>query len=76
MLPVFQNKLDADLSVAIMLGPESLECWRAAGYELHTNFVARVIVVRLLLTDKKDNQLGLFLILAYAPVGKADDAIW
>ena len=62
--------------VAIILGPESLECWRAAGYELHTDFGARVIAVRLLLNDKKNNEIGMFLISAYAPVGKDDDVIW
>ena len=61
--------------VAIMLGPESLECWRAAGYELHTDFGARVIALRLLLSDKKNNEIGMFLISAYAPGSKDDDAI-
>ena len=28
--------------VAIMLGPESMELWKAAGYELHTDFGAEL----------------------------------
>ena len=37
---------------------------------------ARIIAVRLLIEDSKNNQVGLFLVSAYAPVGKEDDSVW
>ena len=62
--------------VAIVLGQEGFECWKAAGFEVHKDLGARIIAVRLLIEDSKNNQVGLFLVSAYAPVGKEDDSVW
>ena len=40
------------------------------------NFGGRIIAVRLQLQDEKGGDVGLFLVSAYAPVGKADDSKW
>ena len=62
--------------VAIALGQEGFECWKAAGFELHNNFGARLIAMRLIVSDCKNNEVGLYIISAYAPVGNDDDVIW
>ena len=62
--------------VAIVLGQEGFECWKAAGFEVHKDLGARIIALRLLIEDSKNNQVGLFLVSAYAPVGKEDDSVW
>ena len=62
--------------VCIVLSPEALLSWKASGYELHNDFGARVMGIRLLLKDNKDNDVGLFLISAYAPIGSAKQPLW
>lgn len=62
--------------VAIALSPDGVSAWKAAGGETHTDLGARVMAVRLLLKDRKNKDVGVFLISAYAPVGNASDDVW
>ena len=62
--------------VAIALNPDGVTAWKAAEYEKHTDLGARVIAIRLLLKDHERRDIGLFLVSAYAPVGKATDSEW
>ena len=65
-----------DRGVAIALNPDGVTGWKAAEYEKHTDLGARVIAVRLVLKDHERRDIGLFLVSAYAPVGKATDGEW
>ena len=62
--------------VGIVLSRKGIEAWKKAGSVLHNDFGGRIIAVRLLLQDEKGGDVGLFLVSAYAPVGKADDLKW
>ena len=62
--------------VAIVLGQEGFESWKAAGFETHNDFGARVIAIRLIVSDCKNNEVGLYLVSTYAPVGNAEDSVW
>ena len=62
--------------VGIVLSKKGIEAWKKAGSILHNDFEGRIIAVRLLLQDEKGGDVGLFLVSAYAPVGKADDLKW
>ena len=62
--------------VAIALSPDAIAAWRAAGSELHNDIGARVIAIRLLVKDHKDNDVFVFLVSAYAPVSTATDVVW
>ena len=59
---------------AIALSSEAQAAWRLAGSELHVDFGARMIAIRLLVKDEKGIELYLFLVSAYAPVSTAPDS--
>ena len=62
--------------VAIVLSPRAVESWKAAGSISHNDLGARLVVVRLLVKDAENREVGLFLISAYAPIGSADNNVW
>ena len=62
--------------MAICLNSDGIHAWKAAGSESHTDLGARVVAIRLLLSDSSKKDVGIFLISAYAPVGNAPDVIW
>ena len=62
--------------VAIVLGPQGVDAWRAAGSVVHSDLGARVIAARMIVQDIHKRDVGLFLISAYAPVGVADADEW
>ena len=66
----------SEQGVCIVLSPEALHSWKASGFEIHNDLGARVMGIRLLMKDNKNNDVGLFLISAYAPVGSAKQPLW
>ncbi|XP_066924694.1 uncharacterized protein [Clytia hemisphaerica] len=62
--------------VSIVLNADGDAAWKAGSYEKHTNFGARVVAIRLLLTDHQKKDVGVFLVSAYAPVGNAPEGQW
>ena len=62
--------------VAIALSPLAVKYWEAGGSEKHTDLGARVIGVRLLMSDKRNKEVGIFLVSAYAPVGVESQELW
>ena len=61
---------------AIALSHEAIEEWKGAGSELHIDLEARLIAIRLLVKDNKDNDVYVFLVSAYAPVSTAPYTVW
>ena len=59
--------------MGILLSPDRVSAWKAAGMETHTDLGARIIAVRLLLRDHQNRDLGVFLVSAYAPIGNAPE---
>ena len=47
-----------------------------ASSELHNDFGACIIAIRLLLKDIHNKDVSVFLVSAYAPVGNAPDDVW
>ena len=62
--------------VGIALNPCGVEAWKAGGCVLHNDFGPRMIAIRLLLRDSHKNNVGVFLVSAYAPVSSESDAVW
>lgn len=62
--------------VGIALSEKAVAAWKAAGSQVHNDFGARVIAVRLLVKDNRNREVGVFLVSAYAPVGNADQHVW
>ena len=62
--------------VGIVLNASGVDAWRAGGYELHNDFGARIIAVRLLLRDIYKRDVAVFLVSAYAPVSSEPDSVW
>lgn len=62
--------------VAICLNPDGVDAWNAAGLETHSDLGPRVLAIRLLLRDKHNRDVGVFLVSAYAPVGNAPEHTW
>ena len=62
--------------VGIVLNQEGISAWKAAGYEKHIEYGARIIAIRLCIKDKHKRDVGVFLVSAYAPVGNAPDNVW
>ena len=62
--------------VAIALSPLAVSYWEAGGSEVHTDLGARVIGLRLSMTDKKNKEVEVFLVSAYAPVGVGSQEVW
>ena len=65
-----------DLIQRLLYFPEATTAWKAAGSELHNDFGARMIAIRLLVKDNMDNDVFVFLVSAYAPISTAPDAVW
>ena len=61
--------------VGIALSTKAVDGWKAAGCEIH-RISSRVMAVRLLLTDRHPNDVGVFVISSYAPIGVASDIEW
>ena len=55
---------------------EAFKCWKAAVFELHNNFGAQLIAIRLIVRDCKNNRVGLYIISAYTSVLNDDDSVW
>ena len=62
--------------VGILLSPDGIAAWNAAGMEIHTDLGARLIAIRLLLKDHQKRDVGVFVISAYAPIGNAPEEHW
>ena len=62
--------------VAILLSKNAVTSWRSTGSIVHSDLGARIIAVRLIVKDSNSNNVGLFLISAYAPIGNADQNLW
>jgi len=62
--------------VGIVLSPEAVTAWKAAGSTVFNEFGTRVVAVRLQSIDINGNTIGMFLISAYAPVGVSDEKVW
>ena len=62
--------------VAIVLNQEGISAWKAAGYEKHICYGARIIAIRLCVKDKHKRDVGIFLVSAYAPIGNAPEYVW
>ncbi|XP_066926757.1 uncharacterized protein [Clytia hemisphaerica] len=62
--------------VAICLNPDGVDAWNAAGLETHSDLGPRVLAIRLLLRDKHNRDVGVFLVSAYAPVRNAPEHTW
>ena len=62
--------------VAIVLSPDGVAAWKAAGSEAYTNFGPRVIAIRLLLKDSHNKDVGVYLVSMYSPVGNSPDNVW
>ena len=62
--------------VGIALNSVGVVAWRAGGCVLHNDLGARVIAIRLLVRDLFNNDVGVFLVSAYAPVSSETDQVW
>ena len=62
--------------VGIALSRNAVAAWKAAGSLVHDDFGGRIIAVRLLVKDDRNRDVGIFLVSAYAPVGRADQSLW
>jgi len=71
-----QNGKRGSQGVGILLSPDGVVAWNAAGMEMHTDLGARLIAIRLLLKDHQKRDVGVFLVSAYAPVGNAPEENW
>ena len=58
------------------MSKDGVSAWRAAGYEKHVDFGARIIALRLLFKVKHNRDVAVFLMSAYAPVGNAPNNVW
>ena len=80
---IFSNGLDPNLvksrrgeqGVGILLSKNAVTAWKSAGSTVHNDFRARIIAVRLLVNDNMKNEVGLFLISAYAPIVNANQKL-
>ena len=81
---IFSNGLDPNLvkgrhvkqGVGILLSKNAVTAWKSTGFIVHNDLGARIIAVRLLVNDNMKNEVGLFLISAYAPIGNANQKLW
>ena len=76
---LFRNVLNGkrgSQGVAIALSHKGVIAWKAAGSELHNDFGAQIIAIRLLLKDIHNLDVSIFLVSSYAPVGNAPDDVW
>ena len=62
--------------VGIILSEFATHAWKEAGSVIYTNFGKRIIATRLVLKDNRKNDIEIFLVSAYAPIGVADAQTW
>ena len=62
--------------VWILLSKYPVTAWKFAGSVVHNDLGARIIAVRLLVNGNMKNEVGLFLITAFAPIGSANKKLW
>ena len=62
--------------VTVALSQERVTPWKVASSELHSDFGARIIAIRLLLKDIHNKVVRVFLVSPYASVGNTPDDVW
>ena len=62
--------------VAIVLSPDAITAWKKGGCVIHNDLGARVMAVRLMMQNDRKDDIGVFLVAAYAPVGNAKQNSW
>ena len=62
--------------VGIVLSPAAQTAWEAAGSIVHDVHGSRVLAIRLKVKDRQNRDIFIFLVSAYAPIGKADQTEW
>jgi len=62
--------------VGIILSPAARRAWESAGSITHDNYGSQILAVRLQVKDSQNRELFVFLVSAYAPIGKADQSDW
>ena len=62
--------------VGIILSDSAEKAWKAAGSVVHNDLGARVIAARLLVKDAQGKNIHIFLVSAYAPIGKSEETVW
>ena len=80
---IFSSRLDPNLvnsrrseqGVGILLSKNPLTAWKSAGSIVHNDLGARIIAVALLVNDNMKNEVGLFLISVYAPIGNTNQKL-
>ena len=81
---IFSRGIDPNLvksrrgkqGVGIILSKNAVTAWKYARSIVYNDLGARITAVRLLVNDYMKNEVGLFLISAYAPIGYADQKLW
>ena len=80
---IYSSGLDPNLvksrrgeqGVGILLSKNAVTAWKSARSIVHNNLGVRIIAVRLLVNDNMKNEVGLFLIFAYAPIVNANQKL-
>lgn len=62
--------------VGVVLSRAGQDAWAKADHEVHRDFGARVMAVRLVVHGSDGREFGLFLVSAYAPIGCAPPEKW
>ena len=62
--------------VGILLSSNAVTDWKSSGSIVHNDLGARIIAVRLLVNDNMKNEVGLFVISAYAAIRNANQKLW
>ena len=71
-----ENVKRGSQGVGIVLSRSAVSCWEEAGCEVHRDFGARVIAVRMVAKDSRNADISLFLVSAYAPVSTSSEETW
>lgn len=74
--PNMQTSRRGQEGVGIVLSQEGVRSWNNAGCEIHKDFGSRILAIRLLMKDTKGNDIGIYLMSAYSPIGSAPDDVW
>ena len=62
--------------VGIVLSNAAVDAWREAGSVIYNDFDDRILVIRMLVKDLSNRDIGVHLVSAYAPIGTADSNLW
>ena len=81
---IFSSRLDPNLlksqlgeqGVGILISKNAVTAWKSAGSNVNNDLGAIIIAVCLLVNDNMKNEVGLFLISAYAPIGNTNQKLW